>query len=195
MNRTGQDIMDERSSGHARRSDWSVLLSLGLLGGFTCVLVTAEVRAADGATELTSKIELMIDHIKAERSSTVRTEVVQRLSAMLQHQDYSDVDILEARPIDDIAGLLSDRDDSVRYWAAMALGQIGPPAGRAVPALERALREVEASTSAIVAAKTSESGIRFAVRTITGKPGSFRGFPLAKCIPQNAYACAPGARN
>jgi HEAT repeat protein len=32
--------------------------------------------------------------------------------------------------------LLNDRDDTVRYWAAISLGHLGPAASNAVPALE-----------------------------------------------------------
>jgi HEAT repeat protein len=158
-----------------KRCHWPKLL-LGLAAALIYVLVTlvtTETRAADGGSELAAKIELVIEQIKAERSTTVRTDVARRLCALLQHQARSDLDALEARPVDDIAGLLGDRDDSVRYWAAMALGQIGPSANRAVPALERALKEIEPVPGVVVPAKSSESGIRFALRRIAGKPGSF----------------------
>jgi HEAT repeat protein len=136
--------------------------------------------ATASGDELTVKIESIIDQIKTERSSTVRTDAAEKLSALLQHRDRSDIDALEARVIDDIAGLMSDRDDSIRCWGALALGQIGAPAERAVPALERALKEIEPVPGSLVADKSSESCIISALRRITGKAQSFRGIPLAK---------------
>ena len=63
-----------------------------------------------------------------------------------------------------LADLMADRDDSVRYWIAMALGYLGPQASDAVPALEKALREIERHP----ADKTSESAIRIALKRING---------------------------
>ncbi len=39
---------------------------------------------------------------------------------------------------------LQDRDASSRRWAAWALGEIGPPARSAVPALKHALKDADA---------------------------------------------------
>src|SRR6266404_2766603 len=116
-----------------------VLLLLGAFIFMSAVVVSA----ADQSIEAMTKIEAMIEKIRTERPSPVQADVAEQLSAFLQHRDRSDIDALDAKTIDDIAGLLSDRDDTVRYWAALALGHIGAPAIRAAPALERALRDVE----------------------------------------------------
>ncbi len=63
------------------------------------------------------------------------------------HHQPGDLDIWKPRPtssigfrasreaVDSLAGALDDKDQSVRAWAVMALGQIGPEAVSAVPAL------------------------------------------------------------
>jgi HEAT repeat protein len=75
--------------------------------------------------------------------------------------------------VDDIAGLLNDDADGVRFAAAMALEDIGPSAKRAVPALIRAMNRSDAILDAqhLTALPTSysETAIRAALRKITGK--------------------------
>jgi len=46
-----------------------------------------------------------------------------------------------------IQALKDKGDSSVRYWSAKALGQIGPKAKAAVPALAQALKDIEDSYS------------------------------------------------
>jgi hypothetical protein len=43
--------------------------------------------------------------------------------------------------VSELIGLLHDSNGGVRYWSAMALGDIGPAAAPAIPALEDALRK------------------------------------------------------
>jgi hypothetical protein len=64
--------------------------------------------------------------------------------------------------IDQLADLLTHREDIVRYWAATALGYIGPKAESAIPALERAYEEKKNSSQS----KTSASAIRVALERI-----------------------------
>lgn len=78
-----------------------------------------------------------------------------------------------------IADLLDDKNDRVRFYAAAALGNIGPAARSAVPALERALRESDAKLDAFVKkrgpgavllpASYSGQAVRAALQKITGK--------------------------
>lgn len=109
-----------------------------------------------------TEIAELIEKIGKERSSNVRTQYAQDLVKVARR----DPQRVDDKTIDDVAKLLSSNDDSVRYWAAGALGIFGPRATRAVPALEQALAEIKCS----MGSKTSESGIRLALERITGKP-------------------------
>lgn len=72
---------------------------------------------------------------------------------VLSDTDQGVAKAMKAKP------LLKDENDSVRYWIAMALGHIGPPAKEAVPNLIVALTDrVNKYVS-----KDSSSGIRFAL--------------------------------
>ena len=78
------------------------------------------------------------------------------------------------RIVNELAVLLKDSSDGVRISAAMALSYIGPSAARVVPALERAIKESDATldadtTSTVLPVTSSGSAARDALRQITGK--------------------------
>jgi hypothetical protein len=64
-----------------------------------------------------------------------RERAAQILVAIVRRMDVSAID---KATIDEIAGLLEDKSDAVRGRMAIALGNIGPAAKHAVPALEKA---------------------------------------------------------
>ena len=66
----------------------------------------------------------------------------------------------------DLITLLDSPDDSVRYWVAMALGNLGPVAKAAIPKLEEMLPKADCINGAI----TSASGIRYALIKMGIKP-------------------------
>jgi hypothetical protein len=103
------------------------------------------------------------DNISREGSSIGRTEYAKKLSELVRSR--ADEDIRES-DIDVLAGLMQDKDDSVRYWIAVSLGFIGKRAQRSVPALERALRDRACDHSS----KTSASAIRLALTRIGAAP-------------------------
>ncbi len=103
-------------------------------------------------------IDLVIREIRVETSTTVRTDAAEKLVSLVQEQAR---DGISQKAIWAMADLLSDRDDSVRYWVATALGYAGSQAADAVPALERALREREGvRTLQIVRVGNSNSPLR-----------------------------------
>lgn len=103
------------------------------------------------------------NRIKGESSSVRRTDDAQRLAQWVRENKAKVVDPAD---IELLAGLLTDKDDSVRYWAAMALGYIGPPAQSAVPALQKALEDRKCDRSS----KTSASAITIALTNIGVTP-------------------------
>ena len=74
----------------------------------------------------------------------------------------------------DITSLLDSPDDSVRFWVAAALGNLGPAAKAAAPKLLAMLPKADCINGAI----TSASGIRYALTKMGIKPP-----PPPKCEP------------
>jgi len=94
-----------------------------------------------------------------EGSSIDRTKHAQELSDLIKNDAR---DRIKDSDIDLLAGMMQDKDDSVRYWIATSLGFLGARAQRSAPALERALRDRACDHSS----KTSASAIRLAFRRI-----------------------------
>lgn len=106
-----------------------------------------------------------IQRIKDEKSPSLRTSYAQQLAESIRSTkpDVSDAEI------DELAKMMSDRDDSVRYWIATSIGYLGPRAKRTVPHLEQALKEKACDTGS----KTSASAIRLALTRIGVEPPVF----------------------
>jgi HEAT repeat protein len=121
--------------------------------------LVSESSSAGGQTSEWDAVLTLVERIKAEPAVTPRTEKAQELAHVVKEREAKTApkEVIQA-----LAGLMADRDDSVRYWVAMALGYMGPQADDAIPALEKALREIEGSP----ASKTSESAIRLALKRI-----------------------------
>jgi hypothetical protein len=111
-----------------------------------------------------SDVSGAIQKIKEEQSRTLRTKDAEQLSDSIKREDPANISDAD---IDALAGMMSDRDDSVRMWIATSIGFIGPRARRAIPQLERALREVACDEYASL---TSEPAIRLAYSRIGVKP-------------------------
>jgi HEAT repeat protein len=154
-----------------RNSHWPALI---LLLAFNLIFLMSGLNAAEMGGVATVHIRVLIEKIKSERSTPVRVETAKELSDFLQHSDTAVISGLDEKVIDDLADLLTDRDDGVRAWAALSLGHIGAPAKRSVPALERALQNVEPppGSGVIGPSLSSASAIRGALQRITGKPAS-----------------------
>jgi Spy/CpxP family protein refolding chaperone len=75
--------------------------------------------------------------------------------------------------LDALTRLLTDRNDAVVAGAAAALGSMGSSARSAVPALQRALKEVDAQLGlgqeTMLPSQSSDQAIRDALRKITGR--------------------------
>jgi hypothetical protein len=111
------------------------------------------------APEPWQPVEELVAKIKQEPSVDERTEDAYRLMKSVKERAQQKI---PDRLLSEITGLMSDRDDSVRYWTATALGYLGSQATPSIPALERALQEVKD----VRATKTSASAIRIALTRI-----------------------------
>jgi hypothetical protein len=136
------------------------------------VLTLAWAQGPEGGGDALAKIKLMIDRLNSEPSPAVRIAVPERLFNLIKVEVRSNADALDASVIDAIAALLADSNDVVRYWVATALGQIGPSVSRTIPALERALKEVDPLPGSGIVGPSLGSGsaIRGALQRIRGEP-------------------------
>jgi HEAT repeat protein len=125
-------------------------------------------------------IERMIEAVVHEADDEKRIDLsIELTNYARQHLPCG----LAPRTIDRLAGLLGDRAEGVRISAAMALGDLGPAARRAVPALRRAIEEsdqrldADATVTAdhqvipntVLPVNTSGNEARAAIRMITGE--------------------------
>jgi hypothetical protein len=86
------------------------------------------------------RIEKQIVAIKAATDAGVRAEAAGGLiDAIIGASPAS----ITPQTISDLAALLANRDNVVRYWTALTLAQVGPHASSAAPALDRALKDAE----------------------------------------------------
>jgi len=96
-------------------------------------------QAAQVAPNETSVAELIV-MIKTEQAFLARYELASRLPGLVDRQKTDPVD---PAMVDAVTALLEDPLDGVRFFAALALGRIGPPAARVVPILATALKRAE----------------------------------------------------
>jgi hypothetical protein len=78
------------------------------------------IRASDDAGSRTGFAAQLAEFVAAQRTEAAR---------------------IDSQVVDDMATLLSDSDDWVRFYGAASLGFVGPAARRAIPALERAFQQ------------------------------------------------------
>jgi HEAT repeat protein len=110
--------------------------------------------------------------VRSDKTVDSRTEAAEHLANLAQKMSSKDV---TETLVTEITSLLDSPDDSVRYWVAMALGNLGPAAKAAAPKLEEMLPKAECTNGAI----TSASGIRYALFKMSIKPT-----PSPKCVPE-----------
>lgn len=101
--------------------------------------------------------------VQSGKTVDVRTDAAEHLASLTKK--IGKKEITESL-VSDLTSLLDSPDDSVRYWVATALGNIGPAAKTSVPKLEKLLPEADCLNGAI----TSASGIRYALTRMGVKP-------------------------
>ena len=128
----------------------------------------AGIAQAGGVPALTTQIKETMAKARTDKTVDARTEAAEHLASLTRK--ISSKEVTEAL-VTDITSLLDSPDDSVRYWVATALGNLGPAAKAAVPKLEEMLPKADCINGAI----TSASGIRYALIKMGVKP------PPSKC--------------
>jgi HEAT repeat protein len=100
----------------------------------------------ESASDATIKIKEMVEKLRTEPSRTQKREAGKQLLKLLEKQSQANRDKFDVALIDDLADLLQHHDDAVRTWAALALGEIGARATRAMSALQKARKNVREQT-------------------------------------------------
>jgi hypothetical protein len=147
-----------------------------IASGCWIVLPADPAQARAGHTpqrQLTEQITQTIAKVGTGESSTARTEAAEHLADLTRQVHAKSVD---DKTIADLTSLLNTSDDSVRYWVARCLGNLGLRARAAIPELQKLLTEVDC----LQGSKTSASGIRFALSQMDITPPPLRCPSLSK---------------
>jgi hypothetical protein len=154
---------------------WDGDKEIGIIGGIAktpdglnALLTAAHVplapiydKAADDAA-FAQKLSKMIEEIQTGKTVKARTDAAEHLAEVTHDTNHS----FSHETVAEITALMDSPDDSVRYWVARCLGNIGPSASSAAPKLEDVLARVDC----LQGEKTSASGIRFALEAMGIEP-------------------------
>ena len=102
-------------------------------------------------------------NVQTGKNVDAKTEAAEHLASLTRKIDRKEV---SQELVIDLGSLLDASNDSVRFWIATALGNLGPSAKAAAPKLEKLLPEVDCLNGAI----TSASAIRHALVQMGIKP-------------------------
>jgi hypothetical protein len=126
----------------------AAVLILLLLIGIAPILLGQLAAAAENEKMIT--VRTLVAKIKSDPTKAERYKLAEELMEFVGRMDRSDRDMFDPEMVDEIASLLVLDDETIRAFAASALGSIGPPAAlRSVGALLKALREAESDSRRI----------------------------------------------
>jgi hypothetical protein len=140
-----------------------LLTRLGLFAVSAWFLMLSGTGYATGDNVLQDELRQTMQKVREGQTTATRTEAAENLSGITRRMDPRDVD---EKMITDLTHLLDSPDDSVRYWVARSLGNLGTRAKASIPALEKLLPKADC----LQGSKTSASGIRLALTQIGVTP-------------------------
>jgi hypothetical protein len=141
-----------------------IILVLFIGFGFSSFIVHASQPESPSET-----LSYAIDQIRSERSIIKRTALAEDLANLARN--IPKTAFIDDKAILNITLLLNDKDDSVRYWSALALGNLGPRATLALPELKIAFDEAvkEEKHSFLASGVKLSDGARVAIKEISGE--------------------------
>jgi hypothetical protein len=95
------------------------------------------------AQSIGSEISERVALVQSASDASMRIERAAHLAEYIASRGLLDVSRIDPPVVDDMAELLDDDVDLVRFYAAASLGFLGSSARRAIPALEEALARRE----------------------------------------------------
>ncbi|MEJ2815109.1 hypothetical protein [Caulobacter sp. CCG-8] len=125
-----------------------------------------------------SEITLALRRIEAQEPGRSRSDSLVQLAMSLHSTGNAGV---TQDDIESLARMMRDDDDSLRFWAAAMLGNIGAPAQSATPALKAALADRPCENKTL----TSAVAIRLALEKL-GEQTSRMACPSPGDVPAGA---------
>jgi len=135
----------------------------------TMLILLGETANATDSPALIVQITETIAQVRTGATVNIRTDAAQHLADLTRKIDPSAVD---DKTLADLVSLLDASDDSVRFWVAGSLGNLGSRAKLAIPKLLAMLPKADCLNGTITSAAT----IRTALSRIGAKPP-----PHTKC--------------
>ena len=146
---------------------WIAMTALTAMTSATTFGQTPAPRLPTAEEASISEIKATIERMKTTSSPQSRSDLAGRLAVFCRYVDANDFD---QETIDEITDFLGDTDDTVRMFAATALGNIGPRARSAIHALEKALQkrlnETEEMGDLLAPAMDSSYAMEYALQKI-----------------------------
>lgn len=119
-------------------------MALGMRRAFPLVVALALIGASAAvAQSIDDEIAERVADVQNATDPSTRIDRAAHLAEYIASRGQLDVADVEPPVVDDMAELLEDNADLVRFYAAASLGFLGPSARRAIPALEKALERRE----------------------------------------------------
>jgi hypothetical protein len=122
----------------------------------TMLILSGETANATDSPALIVQITETIPQVRTGATVNIRTDAAQHIADLTRKIDPAAVD---DKTLADLVSLLDASDDSVRFWVAGSLGNLGSRAKLAIPKLLAMLPKADCLNGAI----TSAEAIRFAL--------------------------------
>ncbi|HIC82365.1 MAG TPA: hypothetical protein EYH07_17975 [Kiloniellaceae bacterium] len=164
--------MARRAGRIARRLALCLVAVSWLAGGVDGAALAQDRASLETQDRTALLVTQMIARVRSVDSPEIRVAYAQSLGMVIRYLSAEGkLETIDDSHIDDLAELLEDESDALRGVVAGALGHLGPRAARAVPALEEALRKVEAMRQALPILPQADSAytIKQALRKITAE--------------------------
>jgi hypothetical protein len=128
-----------------------------------CFLLRSPTACAKGSPMLKKQLQEAMAKVRTGETSKLKTEAAERLATLTRGIDPLKVDDIT---LAELVSLLDTQEDSVRYWVAASLGNLGPRAKVAAPRLLKLLPEVDCLRGSL----TSAAAIRVALERMNETP-------------------------
>ena len=117
--------------------------------GIFAIALSLSGYAACAFSQCVSRFDQMLSTAGEEHDASHRGSDLKRLDDLVNSMSGDERRNITNRQVDRLAFFLRDDSDLVRMYAAIALGRIGKPAKRVLPALEFALKNRSRSSSIV----------------------------------------------
>jgi hypothetical protein len=105
---------------------------------WSLLTVNAGLCQSGTASDIETKIQVMVKNVQNRSEPRSRLQAAWDLSAFIHEQDRAVLSNLSVKSVEALASLLDGESEAVKSRIATALGDIGPAARPAIPALEAA---------------------------------------------------------